>query len=119
MINFKDFYNIIIYHEFFDDLPILLGSPPDPTKYENFAIMEINNHNFDYRDMWRTMFTSSVSINLNFFYEDEEFILEKITGLQGVFNTINNYDIVINSLLPVPGSFFNGKKCYAISLTIS
>lgn len=119
MINFKDFYNTIIYHEYFDDMPIFLGAPPDPTKYENFGVMEINNYNFDYIDLWNTMFTDSVSINFNFFYEDEDFIVEKITGLQGAFNTINGYGIVINSFLPVPGSFFNGKNCYAITITIS
>lgn len=119
MINFKDFYNTIIYHEFFDDLPIFLSSPPDPSKYENFAIMEINNHTFEYMDMWRTWFTDSVSINFNFFYEDDDFIMGKITGLQDTFNVINEYDIVLNSFLPVPGSFFNGKKCYAITITIN
>lgn len=119
MINFKDFYNAIIYHEYFDVLPVFLGAPPDPSKYENFSIMEINNHNFDYQDMWRTWFTDSISINFNFFYEDEGFVMEKISGLQDCFNTINGYSIMINSFLPVPGSFFNGKNCYAITITIS
>ena len=119
MINFKDFYDTVIYHEYFDDLPIFLGTPPAPTKYENFAIMEINNHSFEYKDLWNTLFTDSVSVNFNFFYEDEDFIMGKITGLQDVFNTINDYGITINSFLPVPGSFFSGKKCYAITITIS
>lgn len=118
MFTFKDFYEKIMHDPFFDDLPIFLSKPPDTTKYENFALLELSNQRFEYIDFFKTQLTTETSFNLNIFYSDDNFIMEKIKSLQDVFNDTYEYYITMVSLLPVPGSFFDGKNCYAITIIV-
>lgn len=119
MFEFDKFYEELIKHKNFNDLPVFKGTINNPEKYENFAILSYNRTETVSYGLSNIFQISETVFNFNFFYNDKEFITEKIQNLENVFDSMNEWVFNITSFLEVPGSFFESKKCYSLSFTIS